>query len=122
MAISPADVVGWWQLRLPRTDLNFLTLSRGLRRSKNVARERPAPDLPQLRAASELPAPATASAVKKVPPKVAPKPRRFVTDILISDSQQYLSLDCLTSSSRYGYNNILRSKYKKMLSPIHMLQ
>ena len=111
MAISPADVVGWWQLRLPRTDLNFLTLSRGLRRSKNVARERPAPDLPQLRAASELPAPA--SAVKKVPPKVAPKPRRFVTDILISDSQQYLSLDCLTSSSRSGYNNILRSKYKK---------
>ena len=96
MAISPADVVGWWQLRLPRTDLNFLTLSRGLRRSKNVARERPAPDLPQLRAASELPAPAPA--IKKVPPKVAPKPRRFVTDILISDSQQYLSLDCLTSS------------------------
>ena len=75
-----------------------------MRRSKNVARERPAPELPQLRATAELPAPAPApaSAVKKVPPKVAPKPRRFVTDILISDSQQYLSLDCLTSS-RYGY-------------------
>ena len=76
-----------------------------MRRSKNVAKERPAPELPQLRATAELPAPA--SAVKKVPPKVAPKPRRFVTDILISDSQQYLSLDCLTSS-RYGYN--LKSK------------
>ena len=73
-----------------------------MRRSKNVAKERPSPDPPQLRASFELPAPAPASAVKKVPPKVAPKPRRFVTDILISDSQQYLSLDCLTSS-RYGY-------------------
>ena len=118
-----------------RSDLNFLTLSRGLRRSRNVGRIRASEHLGQTEtktapdekfpASTELQP--TQPGIKKIPPKVAPKPRhhskiinelltnhlsllwiaiivwmndlrKYVTDILISsDSQQYLSLDCLTS-------------------------
>ena len=102
-----------------RSDLNYLTISRGLTRSKKLERSRPVSSGQHVskifteRLFAEGPCslllPET---TKKIPPKVAPKPRRFVTDIMVSESAhlahnnnmahaQYLSLDCLDSTGDY---------------------
>ena len=92
-----------------------MTISRGLQRSKKLERSRPVSSGQHVSkifserlftdGPSSLMLPAE---VKKIPPKVAPKPRKFVTDIMIAgdssqqhhqqqQQQQYLSLDCLAS-------------------------
>ena len=69
-----------------RNDLNFLTLSRGLRRSRNVGRfraEQSGPGQIETKTASdekcsvstELQPTQGLTGIKKIPPKVAPKPR-----------------------------------------------
>ena len=95
-----------------------MTISRGLTRSKKLERSRPVSSGQHVskifterlftEGPTSLMLPETP---KKIPPKVAPKPRRFVTDILVSECartgsnalahQQYLSLDCLNSTGDY---------------------
>ena len=101
-----------------RSDLNYLTISRGLTRSKKLERSRPVSSGQHVskifteRLFAEGPSSLMIQETpKKIPPKVAPKPRRFVTDIMVSESahmtnmahahQQYLSLDCLDSTGDY---------------------